>query len=346
MKKLVFLMLLVLFALPAAAQDDTDDAWDIIQPGGETQCARDTPYQFFVRDVAESNNLMIYFQGGGACWNAVSCREGGTFDDAVNDDELDRYNGIFDFTNEANPIADYDIVFIPYCTADIHTGMSTVEFPGDITINYNGYINSATVLDWVYENYDTPDNLLIAGSSAGAYGAIYHAPYILEQYPDAQSVVFGDAGVGITPAGWDVLEMWNIFENMPPFIPELAEADPEAFTASMLYEFNSQYSPDVRFAQFTNAADEVQIMFYRFSAPGTTVEDWIDGMYEALGYLDEAENFNSYVAPGTEHTILALPDFYTIEVEGVAFVDWFTALLNDEPVENVRCVECEVSEEE
>ena len=341
MRKLGFLFLLVFFAIPLAAQDEGNEYWDVIEPGGETQCARETPYLFYVHDAGETDNLMIYFQGGGACWNAVSCREGGTFDDAVDGLEITHYNGIFDFTNEANPILDYDIVFIPYCTADIHSGMSTVDFPGDITINYNGYTNAATVLDWVYENYDEPANLLITGSSAGAYGAIYHAPYILQQYPDAQSVVLGDGGVGITPVGWDVLGMWNIYENMPPFIPELAEVNPDEFTASMLYEFNAQYSPDVRFAQFTNAMDEVQIMFYRFSESGTTVDDWVNGMYATLDSLDAAPNFNSYVAPGVEHTILALPDFYTVEVEGVSFIDWFTALLNDEPAENVRCVECE-----
>ncbi len=345
MRKILMILVFALFTLPLTAQEDTNDEWTIIQPGGETICARGTPYQFFVRDIGETNNLMIYFQGGGACWNAFSCREGGTFDDDVSDEaELIRYarfDGIFDFSNEQNPIADYDLVFIPYCTADIHSGMNQVEFPGELTINYNGYVNAATALQWVYEHYDEPERLLIAGSSAGAYGAIYHAPYILQQYPNAQSVVFGDAGVGVTPVGWDVLELWNIFENMPPFIPELAQVDPNEFTPSMLYQFNAQYFPDVRFAQFTNAVDEVQIMFFRFSASGNTVEDWINGMYAILDELDQADNFNSYVAPGTEHTILGSPEFYTLEVEGVAFIDWFQRLLDHEPVENIRCVQCE-----
>ncbi len=51
-------------------------------------------------------------------------------------------------------------------------------------------------------------------------------------------------------------------------------------------------------------------------------------------------NIADYLAPGTTHTILARPEFYTQSVNGVRFVDWFTRLLAGEKVPDVRCTSC------
>ncbi|MBC8170119.1 MAG: hypothetical protein H7X77_00535, partial [Anaerolineae bacterium] len=101
--------------------------WTMFSPGGETRCGRDTAYHFYVRPADDGNTdkLMVYFQGGGACWNALTCQtQGATFDDFVNSPpvEIGFYNGIFDFENTANPAADYNFVFVPYCTGDVHVG--------------------------------------------------------------------------------------------------------------------------------------------------------------------------------------------------------------------------------
>ncbi len=357
MRSTLLLLIMLLLVSVVSAQDDEvpppdvldveniDGSWNIIETGEGTECARGTPYQFFYREGA-SSNLMVYFQGGGACWNGVTCRPGGTFDDTVGDDELDRYNGIFDFENPMNPIADYDVLFIPYCTADIHVGDNTFTY-GENEINHNGYLNSLAAMDWLYINHTGfPQSLFITGSSAGAYGAIYHAPYIIDGFFGTEAIILGDAGVGITPVGWPVLsENWNMFANMADFVLEVAEAEPETFTTNMLYSSSADVYPEARFAQFTNATDEVQIMFYQFSGRRLTPQDWIDGMYSSLGELDTLDNFSSYVAPGDGHTILALPEFYTLEVEGVSMVDWLTQLLNGSQPESVRCVECDVVED-
>ncbi len=45
----------------------------------------------------------------------------------------------------------------------------------------------------------------------------------------------------------------------------------------------------------------------------------------------------SYLAPGTEHTILGRPALYTLEVDGESFLDWLTAYANGEDVPDVAC---------
>jgi hypothetical protein len=352
MKPLLFTILLLVLVIPVLAQetlpalDDLDAGWNSFSPGGETRCGRGTPYHFYVRPAEDGNTekLLVYFQGGGACWNILTCRvDGGTFDDSVSanpEDELGFYNGIFDFENPENPIADYNVVFIPYCTADVHVGDATVEYVNGLEIHHNGFKNTSAVLDWVYDNFDAPQEIFITGSSAGAYGSIYHAPFIIDQYPDARVVQNGDAGVGATPVGWEALQDWGMFENIP------IDVDPETFDINVLYDTYATTYPDVSFSQYTTSADEVQVQFYNFSKIGSDDErDWTDVMYANLDELEAAhENYRSLVVGGTSHTILASPEFYTYAANGVRVRDWFADLIAGNPVENVRCESCDDAE--
>ncbi len=89
MKRALFwlILLLVLGAGVASAQADLPTFSDL--GAGWTQiplpgaiCARGTPYSFFVHP-GDPAKLVVYFQGGGACWSAGTCSPGGTFDDSV-----------------------------------------------------------------------------------------------------------------------------------------------------------------------------------------------------------------------------------------------------------------------
>ena len=59
---------------PVAVADlsGLEPGWNVIEPGGDTVCSDGTPYKFFVRPGA-ADKLMVYFQGGGACWTGGTC---------------------------------------------------------------------------------------------------------------------------------------------------------------------------------------------------------------------------------------------------------------------------------
>src|SRR5437868_4602746 len=63
-------------ALPRFA--DLGPQWSKFLPGDPTICAHGGPYAFWARQGA-SNNLLIYFEPGGACWNAETCSQDGSF---------------------------------------------------------------------------------------------------------------------------------------------------------------------------------------------------------------------------------------------------------------------------
>lgn len=118
----LLLFILVVAAFPPAGTraQESARAWKQIAPGGKTGCANGSPYSFYVRDGAPSK-LLVYFEGGGACWNNFSCRPGSDlYKAALTDDETAKYiGGIFNVNNTANPVADYTQVFVPYCTGDL-----------------------------------------------------------------------------------------------------------------------------------------------------------------------------------------------------------------------------------
>jgi len=117
---------------PAESPQTPDLAagWTKIEPGGDTICSLGTPYAYYVRP-GTVNRLAVYFQGGGACWNDFTCSNPDMyFDNAV--DESDNpenwTGGIGDLDNPDNPFKDWFVVFIPYCTADVHWGNNTQTY--------------------------------------------------------------------------------------------------------------------------------------------------------------------------------------------------------------------------
>ncbi len=90
---------------PAANLDGLSPGWNIIEPGGDTVCSDGSPYKFFVHPGA-SDKLMVYFQGGGACWNGGTCDPDLKPTYYVNLEKTDPagYDGIFRFDKPENPI--------------------------------------------------------------------------------------------------------------------------------------------------------------------------------------------------------------------------------------------------
>ena len=118
------------------------------------------------------------------------------------DSTPDDYDGMFDTDNPANPIRDWSIVYIPYCTGDLHTGSSTRTYtqptpapgvpynpyiPASFPIRHGGFDNFMVVMDWMKKNIDKPRNVLVTGSSAGGYGAIANFPWIERAFRNAHT---------------------------------------------------------------------------------------------------------------------------------------------------------------
>ncbi|MBL8514921.1 MAG: hypothetical protein JNJ55_13095, partial [Betaproteobacteria bacterium] len=137
----------------------TANGWQRVDGGPATGCALGTPYHFYFR-AANTTKLAIHFQGGGACWNSNTCNVGARrwFDHSVDDrDDPTAKSGVLDVHRADNPFKDYSILFVPYCTADVHMGRRdatyTLQQPGGgkskLNVRHNGANNVNDALAWL-----------------------------------------------------------------------------------------------------------------------------------------------------------------------------------------------------
>lgn len=327
----------------------------------------DTSYAFFIRH-GDPSRLAILWDGGGACWDKNTCIGSAlqgipTYSLEVDEtvEELATFGGIGDVANAANPIRDYTQVFIPYCTADLHTGSNdqwyTLTLPDDSTvpwlIRHRGYDNVAWVLDTLESYYETevgspPQDVFLAGASAGGYGVLFGMPAVTDRLPWHTRVrVLVDAANGVitedfynralTPDG-----VWRAWDNLPSVLVSAFAAGPEQIVARIFGSLGSAY-PRARFGQYTTAFDVTQIFFYNVARHTDDPSRWFDPAELVVAGLEWTVNartqmiltafsnwnFRYYTARGEDHTIVADEKFYTEDsAAGVDFVNWVDDMIN------------------
>ncbi len=331
---------------------DLEAGWNIIEPGGETTCARGDPFRYAVRP-GTSDRIVVEWIGGGACWDELTCG----YADAIFSDNTDWMLdiegevpvGIYDHQSDANPLADAHHIVIPYCTGDVHWGNASVVYgegtSNEVPIEHKGKVNTETVLDWISENYNSPSQVVATGCSAGAYGSILWSAHLADRFPSAQVVQFGDAGAGIVTDAWfaESFPSWNATEAFPAHIPSLdpARNNVEEQDTAYLYSQIAAFYPEHRFSQFHAYADSTQVFYYQAMGGGDASE-WTAQMLASMDTIEEAvPNFSSYVAGGDRHCIIGSNDFYTLDTDGTPIVDWVDALVNSDGVDTVRCTGCD-----
>jgi Pectinacetylesterase len=313
-------LLLTLLVVP-------DSGWRQVSLPPPAGCALETPFSFFVREAPAPapTRLLIYFEGGGACWDWVSCS--GTFDPSVVPEELDGYRGIFDFANPANPFSGFTTVFIPYCTADVHVGTATRRYgddPAARPIHHNGYRNVRAVLDWVERQGYRPAQVVVAGTSAGSYGALFHFPGIARMFPGARLALIGDSGVPLLPGYPSILRRWGA----------------DTLTLETAWREAAAASRGATLALITSDQDRIQSAFYLIAGS----RQWREDAYGVLDRVSQAAPaFRSFVIAGGDHQLLPADGFYQYQAGGVALRDWVVRIVEGRPVEHVRCESCRVT---
>lgn len=335
---------------PIADLADLDAGWNRIAPGGETTCSDGSPYHFFARP-GDPSRLMVYFQGGGACWDGATCDPDlkPTYYVNVADSDPAQANGILAFDNADNPFADYSVVFAPYCTGDVHLGdrVATYTAPETdehaahaVTINHEGTVNAAAVLDWLQARFFRPSTIFVTGSSAGSIPSPYYAMLIAEQYPESRVAQLGDGSSGYRRAAdtAPVEDSWGTLEVLS-YLPEFKAMGPGELTYESLYVAAATRHRDVQFAAFDFAEDATQKRFLSISgsAPESLLPLIVANQEDIRSQVD---NFHSFIAGGDVHTILLRPEFYAEQVNGTRVRDWVASLADGRPVEDVICTDC------
>lgn len=340
MKRLGWLVLVcavLVWPVPGLVQAQASVAWQEVVPGQGAVCTDGSPFKFYV-NRGDPKRLVIFLQGGGACWDAATCSvPGRIFRPRVEIDELREGQGIYALQNPGNPFREWTFVMAPYCSADVHWGHADRTYAAGLTIQHRGGVNALTVLSWIYANVPDPEQIVVLGRSAGAYGSIMWAPYLMRRYPNARVVQLGDVGAGIVTDdfGGRGFANWNAGPALPSWIPSLnaMRNHVQNLTLVQLYTAVAQAYPRNVVAQYNTALDTTQIFFYALmkgerEPSRATALEWAQKMPASLAQIKaQAPSFYFYVAPGNQHGILTFPEFYTVNVGGVRFLDWIKQLI-------------------
>ena len=136
---------------------------------------------------ADPEKVVLFFQGGGACFSADSCSfTDGTYK-ATTDagDDPSNGTGVWDLDDPRNPLAGYSIVFVPYCTGDVHLGDATTEYAPGLTVQHKGYVNAIAAVDHLVSTFPAAREVVVTGESAGSIPSPFYAGLLSDRLPDA-----------------------------------------------------------------------------------------------------------------------------------------------------------------
>ncbi|NLV54142.1 MAG: hypothetical protein GXY13_00875 [Acidimicrobiales bacterium] len=315
-------------------------AWEKVVPGGDCRCADDSEYAFWVHE-GDPTRVAVVLQGGGACFDAASCTfvEGPYKPRLFQEDDPEDGDGLLDVDDERNPLADWSIIFAPYCTGDLHLGTTTQEDAPDQVVHHAGLANGTAVLDALGARFPDAEQVLVAGESAGGAAAPVYGGLAADRLPDATITVLAD-GAGAYPDDPAVNtlagERWGTDAAVPDW-EETAGLTTAELGLPSLYVYVGRHDPDIRFGRRDFAEDAVQEFYAQLAGLGDDVLAQIDRNERDI----EAEGIDltAFVSPGEHHTILTTPYLWDHRVEGVSLVDWIADLLAG-TADDVRCATC------
>ena len=313
--------------------------WETVDAPSDCMCADGSAFHFYLRE-ASPTKVLFYLEGGGACFSGDMCKPGsGTYSENISPvSKLEDSPGIFDFANPENPFADYSVVYVPYCTGDVHAGNITKDYGNGVVTQHKGFVNASNALDTMIKRFPDTTQLVVAGSSAGSFPTPVFAGMAGDQLPNADLKVFADSSGAVPDAMGFVIGNWGTLETLPDW-PEIEGLTVDQFTPAYTFIKAAEHNPKIRFARHDFAFDSVLSSFARMA--GLSPDDLVSVMrtneskVEATGV-----NVANWISPGDDHTIAVRDEFYTEEMNGVRFVDWFTAFMNDSPEADNYCVDC------
>lgn len=278
-----------------------------------------------------AGRVLIYLEGGGACFNAAC---------PLTQVELPFVppgDGVFDRFNPSNPFRDAHLVYVPYCTGDVHAGdAEDVKVPGLLgRQQFVGYRNLGLFLERWVSMFRAAHQVVLTGVSAGGFGAALNYPRVKRAFAPAEVVLLDDSG---PPMRDDIIgsclqrrwrELWGLDRTA---LAECGSAcrDPDRWVHDL-----GGYLADVaapgQWGLISTTGDAVIRAFYGMDArdcrgglPATGRRDYARALFQLRR---EYANFATFYARGPGHTCLRGPCFSLAREGGQALTGWVSRLL-------------------
>ena len=292
-------------------------------------CLRGTEYVMSTRDTG-SADLVIFLQGGGACWDTL-CAASETAAPGI------PKAGILDGDLAGNPIADMNIAYLPYCDGGVHASDAEYDIdnngllePGTSDQFHHGLQNLSASLDVTVRAFPAPRRIVLMGVSGGGFGSIFALPLVRTLDPDVPIDVVNDSGVSVgrpdDPAFFrKLLSYWNIADAfIPASCPDCIAEDGHG---TGVHTWGLERDKNLRISLLSHKQDSTIATFF-FGVSGAK---WEPELIREMGEVEAAhpDRVRSLIADGSAHTFLISNT--ALEVDGITVMDWVAAMLDNSP---------------
>lgn len=305
---------------PMLSQQDGAVTNHYFAAGDGPVCGKGAPYSMATRDTG-SEDLMIFLEGGGACWSDFCLYVNETTPGIPQ-------SGILDPARDNNPVKDWNTVYVPYCDGSLHAGDVDVDTDGDGHADrfQHGLHNLSAALDVAVRTFPAPRRILLAGQSGGGLGTIFALPLVRYLYPGVPIDVLDDSGVGVLKPGKpeflrQIIAEWNIGAFIPDSCAECIPADGH-LTGYLNWQLDQD--PDVRRGMLSYTRDfNLADLFLEIG--GAAFET---ALLQEMRKQEEAhpDRMRSWLVAGNGHTFVELEPDRT--AGGVALMDWVGLMLS------------------
>lgn len=176
-----------------------------------------------------TDHLVIFLSGGGLAWNEYTAARPVTGGRVASWSPNYYWSNLRPFTQimninvgitrtdtPRNPFDDWNFVIITYSTGDFHIGSNDFPYQDEDgtsrILHFHGFANFTESMKISRQYFPHPDQLLIAGDSAGAFAVPALTGTIMEQYyPDCRNVTLLSDSALLLYDGWKrtVSQIWK-----------------------------------------------------------------------------------------------------------------------------------------
>jgi hypothetical protein len=194
-----------------------------------TYCSNGSQYKFFVNWHEGADDLVVIFEPGGACWDYESCSGalgilGAANPNGIPDTHMETWaihSPLVRRDSAQNPMRDWNLVFVPYCTGDVHTGSRTTNYESadgteQLTYRHVGHDNMLLVSDWLGWQFQDTDKMYAGGCSAGGVGSSVNYYFLREAIAPNHGYLVNDSGplfphsINSAPLHAAIKESWGL----------------------------------------------------------------------------------------------------------------------------------------
>lgn len=329
-------------------------------PKEKASCSEGSTYYVYLKKGA-SNKLMVFFGGGGVSWNERSAARPITIMNFLSGKgafyfpKIDRMQelmngGILAEKDINNPFHDWNFILLPYATGDFHVGNNDFAYTDGKgkrrILRHYGARNVTASLEAVQNHFASPDQLLIAGESAGAFGCVAQAAHIVDFFPGCQNITaYTDSGQLYYPQWKETVrdvwkadaDLWECIQTNNLLLDWFRRlykklGDRANYMNSCSYHDGllSQYQKMINHG--INKIDKAGLdeFFVHLVETNKTLLQEVPGFHFHISAVEYNEKNDS-----TAHTATRYKRFYTKNAEGISNADWLNDAANHGKFYNV-----------